>query len=102
MAMLHLQDIVQQLMAAEGVQEVSTWLPVVVRLATTAAAMLSPMAAAAAEGGSIDPRRYIKVWLWHRAAHERCCRCERQDESRLQQRARSVQCYQGCQQQTAA
>ncbi len=77
MAMLHLQDIVQQLMAAEGVQQVSTWLPVVVRLATTAGGMLSPMAAAAAEGGSIDPRRYIKVRRWQQAAHKRCCWCDR-------------------------
>ncbi len=60
-ASLHLQDIVQQLLDSEGVQDCSTWLPVVVRLATTAAGMVSPMAAAAAEGGSIDPRRYIKV-----------------------------------------
>lgn len=55
----HLEALVRQLLQAEGVQAVDAWAPLLCELAGTAAAALSPTAAAA--HGKLDPRHYIKV-----------------------------------------
>ena len=55
----HLAAIAAQLLLAEGIQDVGTWLPIICCLALEAAQSASPSAMVA--NGNIDPRFYIKV-----------------------------------------
>lgn len=57
--MEHLHAVIAQLLAAEAVSDIPTWLPVVVRLATEAARSLSPSAISARS--VLDPRYYVHV-----------------------------------------
>lgn len=58
-ALEHLHAVIAQLLAAEAVSDIPTWLPVVVRLATEAAQSLSPSAISARS--VLDPRYYVHV-----------------------------------------
>lgn len=55
----HLSAVVQQLLHAEGIADVSLWQPIVTKLATEAADAVQPSALAAF--GVADPRYFIKV-----------------------------------------
>ena len=55
----HLAAVVAQLLAAEGIQDVATWCPLITQMGQQAAQALSPSAMAA--HGVSDPRHYIKV-----------------------------------------
>lgn len=55
----HLASVVAQLLRGVGIDDGGQWVPIVTRLATTAAACVSPPALAAS--GAIDPRFYIKA-----------------------------------------
>ena len=55
----HLSAVVEQLLSAEGIADVSVWQPIVTKLATEAAASVQPAALAAF--GVADPRFFIKV-----------------------------------------
>ena len=68
----HLGALVQQLLTAEGL-DVAAWGPVLTRLATEAAASLSPTAITAR--GDLDVRRYVRVR--RRRSAGQCARCHR-------------------------
>ncbi len=55
----HLAAIAAQLLLAEGIQDVGSWLPIICCLALEAAQSVLPSAMVA--NGIIDPRFYIKV-----------------------------------------
>ena len=55
----HLDEVVQQLLLAEGIESADTWAKVIADLAQSAAWSLSPAAVAA--DGDLDPRACIKV-----------------------------------------
>ncbi len=55
----HLAALAAQLLLAEGIQDVGSWLPIICCLALEAAQSVSPSAMVA--NGNIDPRFYIKV-----------------------------------------
>ena len=57
----HLGAIAAQLLLAEGIQDVGSWLPIICCLALEAAQSVSPSAMVA--NGNIDPRFYIKVLI---------------------------------------
>ena len=64
----HLAAVVAQLLAAEGIQDVATWCPLITQMGQQAAQALSPSAMAA--HGVSDPRHYIKVGA---AVCKGCC-----------------------------